>query len=412
MPIWQEGQRCIMMRWKDKMNRKYLQISLYVIITVVIIYFLKLIMDNAPAILKTMMDRLGWLIRVVRPVIIGFVFAYIIEPVVDFFEGKYENLKKFKILDKIVYPRTWAAITSVVLLLIVVVGLISLLVFIVTRQLRLANIEDLTMIIKSYIASFERFINSITVRLDQLDIKSEEIEKYVENATGFVLNVMKDFTDAIVNAVTNISGYLTTIIFSFIIGFYFLIDGKMFKSYISKACRALLSNNLNRKLRNIVSDLDMVFSGYIRGQLTDAMIMMVLISVTLSVLKVRFAIIIGVFAGVGNLIPYVGPIVAYISTTVVCLLNGDIKTWVAAMIALLLIQTIDGNVLNPKLLSHTIKIHPLIVIVSIIFGSALGGFLGMLLAVPLGAYIKLVIVRFIDKRLEVRENSKSSGNNQ
>lgn len=396
------------MRWKDKMNRKYLQISLYVIITVVIIYFLKLLMDNGPVILIFLMDKLGWLIRVIRPVIIGFVFAYIIQPVVDFFEGKYNKLKSNKYLNRIVHPRTWAAITSVLLLLIVFAGLITLLVFIVTKQLKLANIDDLTLIVKSYINSFERFINSIAVRLDQLDIKSEEIEKYVENATGFVLNVMKDFTDALVNAVTNISGYLTTIIFSFIIGFYFLIDGKMFISYIRKMSMALFSDNINKKLRNIVGDLDMVFSGYIRGQLTDALVMMILISVILSIIKVKFAIIIGVFAGVGNLIPYVGPIVAYISTTVVCLLNGDTRTWVVAMIALLLIQTIDGNVINPKLLSRSIKIHPLIVIVSIIFGSALGGFLGMLLAVPLGAYVKLVIVRFIDRRLEAKENSKSN----
>jgi len=394
------------MRWKDKMNRKYLQISLYVIITVVIIYFLKLLMDNGPVILIYLMNKLGWLIRVSRPVIIGFVFAYIIQPVVDFFEGKYEKLKRIKYLNRIVHPRTWAAITSVVLLFIVLAGLITLLVFIVTKQLKLANLDDLTMIVRSYINSFEKFINSITIRLDQLDIKSEEIEKYVENASGFVLNVMKDFTDALVNAVTNISGYLTTIIFSFIIGFYFLIDGKMFISYIRKMSMALFSDNINKKLRNIVIDLDMVFSGYIRGQLTDALVMMILISVTLSIIKVKFAIIIGVFAGVGNLIPYVGPIVAYISTSVVCLLNGDTKTWVVAMIALLLIQTIDGNVINPKLLSHSIKIHPLIVIVSIIFGSALGGFLGMLLAVPLGAYVKLIIVRFIDRRLEAKESSK------
>ena len=396
-----------MMRWKNKMNRKYLQISLYVIITVVIIYFLKLLMDNSPVIIKSLVSKLSWLIKVIRPVIIGFVFAYLIQPIVDFFEAKFEKLRNYKIFKRFVRPRTWAALTSVLLLLIVLVGFISLLVFIVTKQLKLANMDDITFLVKNYINSFEKFINSIASRLDQLDIKSEEIEKYVENTTGFILNVMKDFTNAVVNAITDFSGYLTTIIFSFIIGFYFLIDGKYFMSYISKASQALFNDNFNKKLKNFVSDLDMVFSGYIRGQLTDAFVMMVLISVALSIIKVKFAIIIGVFAGVGNLIPYVGPIVAYVSTTVVCLLNGDTKTWVIAMIALLLIQTIDGNVINPKLLSHTIKIHPLVVIISIIFGSALGGFLGMLLAVPIGAYIKLVIVRFIDRRLEVKESNKN-----
>lgn len=388
------------------MNRKYLQISLYVIITVVIIYFLKLLMDNSPAIFKSVIDRLKWLIRVIRPVIIGFVFAYIMDPIVDFFEDKYKKLKTLKFLKKVIHPRTWAALTSVMLLIIALAGLISLLVFIVTKQLKLADFEDITVIVQNYMNSFEKFINSITSRLDQLDIKSGEIEKYVENATGFILNIMKDFADALVNSVTNISGYLTTIIFSFIIGFYFLIDGKMFISYIRKICRALFNDNFNKRIRNVIHDLDTVFSGYIRGQLTDAFVMMILISIALSVIKVKFAIIIGVFAGVGNLIPYVGPVVAYISTTVVCLLNGDTKTWIIAMIALLLIQAIDGNMIGPKLLSRSIKIHPLIVIISLIFGSALGGFLGMLLAVPVGAYIKLIIARFIDRRLEVKENIK------
>lgn len=396
------------MKWKDKMNRKYLQISLYVIITVVIIYFLKLLMDNSPAILKSLVGRLNWVIRVIRPVIIAFVFAYILDPVVDFFESKYIKLKDIRFLKRIVRPRTWAAISTVILLILVFAGLITLLVFIVTKQLKLADLDDISLIIQNYINSFERFINSITNKLDQLDIKSEEIEKYVENTTGFILNIMKDFTDALVNAVTNISGYLTTIIFSFIIGFYFMIDGKVFISYISRAFRALFNDSFNRKLMNIVSDLDMVFSGYIRGQFTDAFFMMLLISITLSLVKVKFAIIIGIFAGVGNLIPYVGPIVAYICTTVVCLLNGDSKTWIIAMILLLLIQTVDGNVIGPKLLSHSIKIHPLIVIISIIFGSALGGFLGMLLAVPVGAYIKLVIVRFVDRKSEAKDSLKKS----
>jgi predicted PurR-regulated permease PerM len=127
--------------------------------------------------------------------------------------------------------------------------------------------------------------------------------------------------------------------------------------------------------------------------------MMALISTALSITGVKFAIIIGIFAGIGNLIPYFGPIVAYVSTTIVCLISGDLKTWIISMIALFVIQTIDGNLIGPRLLSQSIQIHPLIVMISLIFGSAMGGFLGMLVAVPVGAYLKLVFVRFVDHRL-------------
>lgn len=394
------------MKWKDKLNKKYLQISLYVIGTVAIIYLLKIILDNAPHIVNVFLDKLNWIIRVIKPIIIGFVLAYILEPLICFFEEKYKKLKTIKVFRKIVHPRTWAAVTSVFILVVAIAGLISMLVFTVTNQIRFANFEDITRLAQNYMNSFNDFYNSILSKLNDLNIKSTELEKYVENATTFILDAAKGFTKGIVNSITNISNYLTIFIFSFIIGFYFMIDGKMFTSYISKVSKALFHENINKKMTNFVHDLDEVFSGYIRGQLTDAFVMMFLISVILSITGVKFAIVIGIFAGVGNLIPYFGPIVAYISTTAVCLINGEVKTWIIAMIALFLIQAVDGNFIGPKLLSRSIKIHPLIIIVSLIFGSALGGFLGMLLAVPVGAYVKLIFVRFIDHRINKKEEIK------
>jgi predicted PurR-regulated permease PerM len=75
------------------------------------------------------------------------------------------------------------------------------------------------------------------------------------------------------------------------------------------------------------------------------------------------------------------------------------KTFIIAMIFLLIIQTIDGNVIGPKLLSNSIEVHPMLVVIFILFGSAIGGLMGMLFAVPVGALIKVIFVRFVDKRL-------------
>jgi predicted PurR-regulated permease PerM len=380
-----------------------MQISLYVIITSVIIYSLTLVAKNAPVIVNEIMERVSWLITVIKPIIIGFAFAYLMDPVVSFFEGKYRKIKIKKIIREFKAPRTWAAVTSVLLLVIILVGLISLLVFSVTDQLRLASFDDIVKLGEEYINSLNSFIDSISNRLDQLDIQSSEFDEYFKNATAGILDLLQGFATSTLNSIRNFSGYLTTFIFSFIIGFYFLIDGRMFINYIKKVFRALFSDNTNRKAQGIVHDLDNVFSGYVRGQLTDAFVMMVLISLVLSVTGVKFAIVIGIFAGIGNLIPYFGPVVAYISTAIICLINGEIQKMIISIIALFVIQAIDGNFIGPKLLSRSIKIHPLIIIISLIFGSALGGFLGMLLAVPIGAYAKLVFVRFIDHKLERKE---------
>ena len=385
-----------------------MQISLYVIITVIIIYSLSLVLKNAPSIANSIFKRVSEGITILKPIIIGFVFAYLMDPVVDFFEKKYRRLKNVRFLKRIVAPRTWAAVTSVLILIAVLSGLISLLVFTVTDQIRLAGLDDIVKLAQDYKKNFDSFYYSIRDQLDQLNIQSQELDKYFETAATFILDLLKGFASSALNSVTNISGYLTTIIFSFIIGFYFLIDGRMFISYFVKVCRALFSDHMNKRLYNTAHDLDVVFSGYIRGQLTDAFVMMVLISVVLSITGVKFAIVIGICAGIGNLIPYFGPIVAYVGTTLVCLMNGEMKKLIIALISLFIIQALDGNIIGPKLLSRSIQIHPLIIIVSIIIGSALGGFLGMLLAVPVGAYVKLVFVRFVNHRLEHKEAIKAT----
>lgn len=387
-----------------------MQISLYAIITVVIIYTLSLIVKNIPVVTNVVYGKVQWIITVFKPIILGFVLAYLMDPINDFFEKQYRRLKNVRSFQRIVSPRSWAVMTSVLLLLVALTGLISILVFTVTDQLRVASWKDIIKLAQDYKTGFDTFYNTVSQKLSQFNIQSPEFNKYFENASTFVLNNVKDIAYNALTSITNISGYLTTAIFSFIIGIYLMIDGRMITSYVVRVFRALFSDNANKKIYNISHDLDRVFSGYIRGQLTDAFVMMLLISLVLSITGVKFSIIIGICAGIGNLIPYFGPIVAYVSTTIVCLLNGDIKTLVISLIALFIIQAIDGNIIGPKLLSSSIQIHPLIVIISIIIGSAVGGFLGMLLAVPVGAYIKLIFCRFIDRRLEHKEELKHAEN--
>jgi Predicted permease len=391
------------MKWKDKINKKYMQISMYVIFTVLIIILIWFFLRNFTTITDVVMTKVSWLFSVLRPIILGFVFAYLMDPLVNFFEDKYRRLKKVKFFRRMGSPRTWAAITAALLFFVLVVGLISLLVFTVTDQLRLANFGDVINLAQVYMKNINDFYNSVLDKMKELNLQSQELDKYVQSASTMVLDTIKSIAYGAVNSITNISGYMTTIIFSLIIGIYFMIDGRMFANFFVKVCRALFNDNANKKIFNTAHDLDEVFSGYVRGQLTDAFVMLILISTTLSIIGVKFAILIGVFAGIGNLIPYFGPIVAYVGTTIACLVNGDFKKLIIALIALFIIQALDGNFIGPKLLSNAIQIHPLIVMVSIIIGGAIGGFLGMLLAVPVGAYIKMVFVRFINRRLQHKE---------
>ncbi len=389
------------MKWNKKLNNNFTLISIYIIFTCIIIYILSLLAKNAPAILSEIMKWLKWLVKVAKPIVIAFVFAYIFDPVNRFFEIQFSKIKIRK--KQLKSPRTWAVLTTICILIIALAGMISLLVYSVTNQIRLANIDDIVILTNSYMKTVNDFYNSIIDKLNDLDIQSEEISQYVKDASTYILDSLKNMAATIATSITNISSYLSTIVFAFIIGIYFMIDGDMIKEFCKKVGKALFNDKWNKRTARFLADADDVFSAYIRGQLTDAVVMMILISLSLSVIGVKFAILIGIFAGIGNLIPYCGPIVAYLSTIIVCLINGQYKELIIALITLFIVQAIDGNIIAPKLLSKSIQIHPVLVIISLIFGSAIGGLLGMLLAVPVGALIKVLFVRYIDLKLEKKE---------
>ena len=134
----------------------------------------------------------------------------------------------------------------------------------------------------------------------------------------------------------------------------------------------------------------------------DAVIMAILVSSALSLIGVKYAIIIGVLSGIGNLIPYVGPVVAYGSTILVCLISGDFRRLLVAIVVLFVIQTIDGNIINPRLLSTNVDVHPVLVIAALIVGGAIGGIVGMLFAVPVAAFFKIQFEKVIDRLLIAR----------
>lgn len=348
------------------------------------------------------MSKVQWLLSAAKPIFLGFVLTYLLEPIICFFEKRLSkvSVKKWKIKS----CRTWAVAITVCLLFLVMIGIISLLVFSVTDQLRLANFQDLNVLANSYMNIFNDFYKSILNTLEDLNIQSVEVNNFIKNMITQVMDALKGIAVNMVSSVTDISAYIATLFFSLIIGIYFMIDGTLIVGNLKKIAKALLSDKNNQRLSGFLLDADTVFSGYIRGQVTDAAVMMILISLTLSIIGVKFAIIIGVLAGIGNLIPYVGPFVAYFSTTIVCLINGQYKELLFALIVLLIIQTLDGNVIAPRLLSNSIEIHPVLIIIFLVFGNAIGGLLGMLLAVPVGALIKLLFMRFIDQKIQIKEN--------
>jgi predicted PurR-regulated permease PerM len=117
--------------------------------------------------------------------------------------------------------------------------------------------------------------------------------------------------------------------------------------------------------------------------------------------------VIGIIMGFGNLIPYFGPILGYAATVIVCLPDGNYIKMVTGLVIIAIIMFIDGNVINPKLLSDNINVHPLLVVAALLGGGVIGGIAGMLVAVPTAALLKLQFDRHLQKLEDL--NKEKSG---
>lgn len=388
------------MNWKNLWNKNYALVVFYALVLALLYHLGVRILDHFPELGAHLQNLFPWASQVISPLLLGFAIAYLLSPICHFFE---RILSKNALLSKKQSLCQNISIFMTFLLLIVgVVFLGSLLLSTLTKSIQVLRFEDLFQGIEDFASTVEKFYSDLYVRLGNLPIGGEDAKEAVQLLLQKAVVFFQNMGNSVFSSLGSLAGALSTMVFGIIFSLYFLADGQKILSYWARIFRLLFGERRLEKLRRFFIDADRVFAGYLRGQIIDGTIMAVLVSVSLSVLQVRYAVVIGVLTGFGNLIPYVGPFIAYGLTALVCLVYGDFTKLLPALIALFVIQTVDGNVINPRLLSQNIDVHPLVVIIALIIGGSLGGFLGIFLAAPVASLIKLELDKFMEQKLSMR----------
>lgn len=388
------------MNWKNLWNKNYALVVFYALVLALLYHLGVRILDHFPELGAHFQNLFPWASQVISPLLLGFAIAYLLSPICHFFE---RILSKNALLSKKQSLCQNISILMTFLLLILgVVFLGSLLLSTLTKSIQVLRFEDLFQGIEDFASTIEKFYSDLYVRLGNLPIGGEDAKEAVQLLLQKAVVFFQNMGNSVFSSLGSLAGALSTLVFGIIFSLYFLADGQKILSYWARIFRLLFGERRLEKLRRFFIDADRVFAGYLRGQIIDGTIMAVLVSVSLSVLQVRYAVVIGVLTGFGNLIPYVGPFIAYGLTALVCLVYGDFTKLLPALIALFVIQTVDGNVINPRLLSQNIDVHPLVVIIALIIGGSLGGFLGIFLAAPVASLIKLELDKFMEHKVSMR----------
>jgi predicted PurR-regulated permease PerM len=384
------------MNWKNKIDPILGKIAAYVIGVVTVLYLLYKISGPVFSFIGWFIGLLGDILRLLTPLFWGFFVAYLLMPLANFLQKKISG-SRFNRKQK--SCRGLAVALTIMIVLACLVLLLSVLISTFTSQIQIADFNSTMAFLKGLGNNINGLYQQIVKYLTSLDVDAQQIQDGVDTIVNAFRSWITDMGKNMVATIEDIPHIVSQAIFIIIFAIWFLLDGARIAMYWGRVMAAIFPDKAREKIREFLEDCDEAFSGYIRGQVVDALLMMLAISMVLYICDVPFAIAIGVLAGIGNLIPYVGPFIAYAGTIIVCLVNGEFTKMIFVLIILWVIQSIDGNIINPKLLGKHVHLHPMYVIVALIIGGSWGGLLGMLFAVPIAALIKKVFDRFIKRRL-------------
>jgi len=154
---------------------------------------------------------------------------------------------------------------------------------------------------------------------------------------------------------------------------------------------AMVPERRVRATRRFLEEVDEVIGGFIRGQLLVALSVGALITVALALLGVKYAFLLGLLAAVGDLIPYVGAVLAFVPSFLIALLNNGWMNAVVVGVVFLLIFEVEGHLIAPNIVSRQVKLSPLIVLIALLVGGEMAGIVGMLIAVPVAGILRAIV---------------------
>jgi predicted PurR-regulated permease PerM len=180
---------------------------------------------------------------------------------------------------------------------------------------------------------------------------------------------------------------ISIILIPFIV-FFLMKDGRKFK----KEFVSIVPNRYFEFSLYLLHKINIQVGNYLRGQVLDATIVGILATSALWLLGVKYFLIIGIFSGVANIIPYFGPITgATIAVIISVLQTGDFHLATYVILAFIIIKLFDDTVILPMVMSKSVHISPLTVLLAIMIGGQLFGVLGMLLSIPVAGFIKVIV---------------------
>lgn len=318
--------------------------------------------------------------KAILPFTIAAFISYLLHPVVE-----------------LLHKRGWNRSISILLIYILFFGSIGFAVYkgfpIMVRE------------VESLIESTPQFAEKYNGLLKIIEEKTSdwpiEFQQRIEQGIFFFEHKVEVLLSKIMNFLINSFDYIIVIAIIPLIAFYFLKDWERIK----KAAWYITPASIRKQSITFLEDVEESLGNYIRGQLLVCVIIGTLSALILWFLKVKYSLLLGVFIGITNIIPYFGPIIGAVPAVMVAAASGMKQViWVAVIVFGL--QFLEGNILSPLIVGKSLHMHPLLIMLSLFIGGEVGGIFGLVVSVPILAISKVAILHAKEHFIKERKKEE------
>ena len=353
-------------------SKKILKI-LYVLLIIVGAYFILKILKELKVlhIIKT-------ILKILLPLFLGIVVAWLLNPFVKWLEKK--NVR-----------RSIGTFLSYIILISCIILLVKAIIPMLYNQTidLVENLPNIVSDIKDWGGNILNKIDSNSINLDSIR------QNFYVSIDSFSNSLTTSLPSLLINSISSIVSSIGTFIIGLVIGFFLLLSCNSLTSTLLELVPKKFRNGTNELCTKINKSL----RNYVNGALIDAFVVFIVSSVAFALIGLKAPLLFGLFCGLMNVIPYAGPYIGGAPAVIVAF-SQSTGIGIAILIAIIIIQSIEGNFLQTLIISKTTKLNPVTIIIGLLIFGHFFGIIGMLLSTPIIGVGK-VILKYFDEKYEI-----------
>ena len=372
--------------WKKRIS------WLLIALTVVIVYKM---LDN----FSNVTEWFGTFFRILKPFLAGLLISYILFMPCKKIEGALEK-SKLKFVKK--RARGLSVIATYIIFILIIIIIINC-IFPILKESVVELVSNIPGYYETLVSKYKELPEDSVLKNDIIKDKMTELSNI--DMKQF-LSINNEKIIEYVKNIINIFSGIFDVFVSIIVSVYILLQRTTIMRFLRRFARAMFKKNTYEAVNKYFTKANEVFFTFISSQLLDAVIVGILTTVAMLIIKVKYAPLIGFTIGLFNMIPYIGAIVAVGIGILITFITGVFGKAIAMAIVVIILQQIDANIINPKIIGVSLEVSPLLVIFSVTVGGAYFGIMGMFLGVPIAVVIKTILNDWIENKNKFRDEQE------